>query len=397
MAKSKSNMVRRGNYYYKYICIWNNETKTKSQVPIKLAHIDQYELALDRKGVVENLAKQFKRAGKLHKIRDYQFDWMSESGKAEFKKPLTFVEGYDKFIEKRKVAKTTMCMNLNSLNHWLNHLSPTIFCKDIEVKHLIGFVSEHKHTRSDTSINWDLRTIRTMLFFLKDMGEINEVPSFKRSLKMCPINDQDPIYVSEVEFIEIMSTDWMLLYPTKRDWYKEVFELYWDLGVRLQEPFFSTIRGNYLCIPKDMAKNRFARNVRITQEQALTIQEMQRIYKQKPTIDHIKNYSKVFKKALRHCDIDESKHFHSLRHSYALRRRLETNGNYQSVAKEMGHKRSEVTEKYQRCDERKLMDDFPSYKAIIESLQNGVISTTSTMDSSTRSYYRPHYSLRQMN
>ena len=218
MAKSKSNMVRRGNYYYKYICIWNNETKMKSQVPFKLAHIDQYELALDRKGVVENLAKQFKRAGKLHKIRDYQFDWMSESGKAEFKKPLTVVEGYAKFIEKRKVAKTTMCMNINSLNHWLDYLSPTIFCKDIEVKHLIGFVSEHKHTRSDTSINWDLRTIRTMLLFLKDMGEINEVPLFKRALKMCPINDQDPIYVSEVEFIEIMKTDWMLLYPTKRDW-----------------------------------------------------------------------------------------------------------------------------------------------------------------------------------
>ena len=39
MTKSKSNMVKRGNYYYKYICIWNNETKTKEQVPVKLAHI----------------------------------------------------------------------------------------------------------------------------------------------------------------------------------------------------------------------------------------------------------------------------------------------------------------------------------------------------------------------
>ena len=290
-----------------------------------------------------------------------------------------------------------MCMNINSLNHWLDNLSPTLLCKNLEVKHLIGFVNINKHNRSDTSINIDLRTIRTMLLFLKDMGDIDRTPSFKRALKACPINDEEPIYITESEFNQIMNTDWCLLYTTKRDWYKEVFHLYWDIGVRLSEPFFSTIRGNWLEIPKDKAKNRHARSVRITPEQTLTIQEMQRRYNKNPTIDHIKNYSKVFKKALRHCNIDESKHLHSLRHSYALMRRLETNGNYTQVAKELGHKSALVTEKYQRCDERKLMDDFPSYQAIIESLQNGVISTTSTMDSSTRSYYRPHYSLRQMN
>ena len=144
---------------------------------------------------------------------------------------------------------------------------------------------------------------------------------------------------------------------------------------------------------KDKAKNRRARKVRITSEQSLTIQEMQRRYKERPTIDHIKNYSKVFKKALRYLNIDESKHFHSLRHSYALRRRIETNGNYQKVAKELGHKRSDVTEKYQRCDEKKLKDDFPSYKAVIESLEK----KTSTKITSTKSYYIPHYSRPQMN
>ncbi len=113
--------------------------------------------------------------------------------------------------------------------------------------------------------------------------------------------------------------------------------------------------GSDSLIPKDKAKSRRPRSIRITPEQALTINEMKRRWEEKNrTIDHIKNYSKVFKKALRYCNIDESKHFHSLRHSYALRRRLETNGNYQLVAKELGHKSVFVTEKYQRCDERKL-------------------------------------------
>ena len=397
MAKSTSKMQTRGNYYYKYICIWNNETQKKKEIPIKLAHKNEYETALHRKGIVETIAEQFKQDGKQHLILDYEFEWNSDSGKAEFKKPLTFVEGYDMFIDKRKVAKSTMCMNINSLNHWLDYLSPTLFCQDIQVKHLIGFVSEHKDIRSDTSINMDLRAIRTMLLYLKDMGELKDVPSFKRALKKCPINDQIPIPITEVEYKQIMKANWMLLYTHKRDWYKEVFGLYWDIGVRLSEPFFSPIKGNYLCVHKEKAKNRKARDVRITPEQTLTIKELQRRYKERPTIDHIKNYSKVFKKALRHCDIDESKHFHSLRHSYALRRRLETNGNYQKVAKEMGHSEVECTLKYQRCDERKLMDDFPSYKAIIQSLENGTINATSTRNTSTRRGQSIYSSPRQMN
>ena len=396
MTKSKSNMVRRGNYYYKYICIWNNETKTKEQAPTKLAHISEYEKAIYRKGEVERVAVQLKRDGQMYRFKDYQFTWISENGKAEFKKPITFSEGYDMFIEKRKVAESTMCMYINSLNHWSEYLPHSISCEDIDSKHLIEFVEKHKNNRADTSINMDLRTLRSMLHYLKDKSEIKEVPSFKRALKMCPINDEDPIYITELEFIEVMSTNWLLLYVPKRDWYKEVFQLYWDLGIRLSEPFFSTIQGNNLCIPKDKAKNRRARKVRLIEEQKLTIIEMQRRYKSRPTIDHIKNYSKVFKKAIRHCNIDESKHFHSLRHSYALRRRIETNGNWQKVAKELGHQDPSCTLKYQRCNEEDLMDDFPSYKALLESLENGVLNNTSAKKSSAKRGYLPHHSIRQM-
>ena len=163
MAKSKSKMYERWGYWYKYICIWNNDTKKKSQVPIKLAPIEDYEKAIEYKNEVESVANQLKRLGKLDSIKDFKFTWMSETGKAHFKKPITFSEGYDMFIDKRKVASNTMCMNINSLNHWKDYLSPTLLCQDIEVKHLIGFVSEYKEIRSDTSINMDIRTIRTML------------------------------------------------------------------------------------------------------------------------------------------------------------------------------------------------------------------------------------------
>jgi len=239
-------MIQKGNYYYKSICIWNNETKTKKQIPIKLAHKDEYDIAMYRKGIVETTAKHLKRDGQLHLIREYVFEWNSESGKAEIKKPITLAEGLHKFIDKRDVSENTMCMNINSFNHLTDYLSPTICCLDIEIKHLLGFINRHKHHRSDTSINIDLRALRTLLLYLKDMGELKNVPSFKRAFKMCPINHEEPIHITEVEFIEIMSTDWMLLYIPKRDWYKEVFHLYWDIGVRLSEPFFSTPQAKYV-------------------------------------------------------------------------------------------------------------------------------------------------------
>ena len=48
-------------------------------------------------------------------------------------------------------------------------------------------------------------------------------------------------------------------------------------------------------------------------------------------------------------------------------------------------------------NEEDLMDDFPSYKAILESLENGMIKGVSPKNVSPNSYYIPHTSLRHMN
>ena len=269
-------------------------------------------------------------------------------------------------------------------------------CEKISAKNLMLYVSKQQSNgRSDTSINMDLRNLRTMLYYLKEIEEIDTTPPFKRALAECPVNDQDPIYITELEFRLILNEEWGLLHTHKRLYYKRVFQLYWDLGFRLSEPFLSRIEGNYLSIPK--IKNGKARKIRINEEQRLIIEEMQENYAKKPTRDHIMNYSKVFKKALRHCEIDESKHFHSLRHSYGLRRRIETNGNLQKVMIEMGHCEYKTTLKYQRCEEHLLADDFPSLRYLIESVENGSNMSISTRDTSTSIHTDLYNSPRQMN
>ena len=88
---------------------------------------------------------------------------------------------------------------------------------------------------------------------------------------------------------------------------------------------------------------------------------------------------------------------HCLRHSYALRRRIETNGNYQLVAKELGHKDPSCTLKYQRCNDEDLMDDFPSYQIVLQSLEKGSKMVNVTKNNVTNSSYKHHSSIRQMN
>ena len=411
MAKRRK-MVVKGNYYYCYISLWNKDSKTTKQIPIKLAHKDEFKKAEYRKGIVERKAFEFKLEGKLHLIKEYQWEWATESKVAEWKKPLSLQEGIDKYLQKvnRLRRSSTIAMMENSLEHWTRHLGSSKVVEEITTKDLTAFVVRFKKDddnpeeigkHSDTTINMNLRNLRTLLIFLNDEGEIQLNMSnvkFKNALKECPINDTEPIYISEVEFNQIMSEEWCLLHSSKREWYREIFQLYWDLGIRLSEGFKGVIQGNYLHITEEVAKNSLARDVRINSSQRATIEKLQAMYFESGmSNDHINNYSKVFKKALRHCKIDEEKHFHSLRHSYGIRRRIETNGNIHQVQIEMGHKSIDSTMKYLRFDPKKLRDEFPTYRKVLDMLKNGYLNTNSTTIYSTNSVDKQVVDRRQMN
>ena len=401
MANQQSKMITRGNFYYKYVHIWNRTTKKTKSIPFKLTHIGtteeekivQFKLADVRKKKIEKKALELKREGRLDCIQEWSPEWANESNTEEWKKPLTLKEGVEIYINKidKLRRNSTIKMNLNSLVHWTTHLGANKVLNEITTKDLTAFVvrfkkddnkPEEKGKHSDTSINMNLRNLRTLLIFLNDEGETQidfTKVKFKNALKECPINDKDPIYISEVEFNKIMSEEWCLLYSSKREWYKKVFKLYWDLGLRLSEPFKGVIKGNYLHIPESVAKNGEARDIRINHNQKAIIEQIQsKYFESNMSKDHIKNYSKVFKKALKHCKIDNFKHFHSLRHSFGIRRRIETNGNIHQVQIEMGHKSIDTTMKYLRCDTKKLRDDFPTYRKVLDMLKNGHLNINST-------------------
>ena len=386
--KKTSKLIIKGRYYYKSVCVYNKETGRKKQYPIKLSLVsDGSEKAMRLKEKVERKVQEFKINGvNPHRIARHVFPWNAENGIGGFVKPMSLIEGHDFYQSKRNISDKSKSINYYSIKHICSFLTDNKIIDEIVELDLEQYVKQMQFNgRSNTSINMDLRNLRAMLRYLKTHKKIGNIPSFKIALKDAPVNDEDPIYISEIEFAQIMDEDWMLLRTPKRDFYKKVFQMYWDLGLRLTEPFKSEIvfKGDdiFLCPP--ILKKGMQRKINISAEHALIIKEMQELYSKKPTDDHIKNYSKVFKKALRHCDISEVKHLHSLRHSYGIRRRIETNGNVQQVQAEMGHRTYKTTEKYQRRDITELKHDFPSLKKMIESMENDVNKVYSTTFTST--------------
>ena len=72
--------------------------------------------------------------------------------------------------------------------------------------------------------------------------------------------------------------------------------------------------------------------------------------------DHI---SKMFKKALRCIGADEGKHFHSLRHTFAVRRLIQGTSIY-DLKLLMGHSSVITTEVYSNMNLKRVSQDFPT-------------------------------------
>jgi integrase len=165
-------------------------------------------------------------------------------------------------------------------------------------------------------------------------------------------------YLSEDEFNGIMQLDVIDVH------FRKAFLFYYMTGCRKAEPFKADLNGNWLTIKSADAKAHRTREVQLNPILKGIVTEMKDRYHmlmdeygQKPR--HIINrYGKEFKKACRQLGI-KGKTLHNLRDTYAVRRWAIT-GDIKMVADEIGHASVVMTEKYAKCNLRRLKDDFPS-------------------------------------
>ncbi len=336
--------VRRKQFYARVV--WYVKGKqTEKQVPLRTSMESEAHLRMD-------LVRE--RAPSIASGNNYTFPWMNYDGKIKVKK-LTISEVIEKYLKQRNhIRPSTLKRDKITFNRLTDVLGSEYPIEKLARADIEKFKSFWLGKHKPGGINFNLRVIRTFLIWLKEEKFIPETIK----VKMLDIGKPLPKYFSESEFNQIMELDWL------DQFYKDAFYFYLATGCRKSEPFLGHIDGNWLIVETDESKTKSVRQIRINPKQMLILKEMQRRHDEHvkngmKSYTHIDRYNKILTKALKSINKSDTRTLHCLRHTFAVRKYLQTRDIY-LVKTELGHTSVVMTEKYANFDTRKLEEDFPS-------------------------------------
>ena len=337
---------RRGVWYARVRWYDGHQREVEKQITLKT---DQITTAKMRLAEVNNVEDTIKLG------LEYSFAWLSDSSGITKVRRFTLSNAIDEWIsnrEKGKIRKSTLLVNrtgLNYLTHCLGSNRQLGSINDKDIEHYVDYLLSKRH--SDNTINIHLRTVKAMFrHYLKI-----------RKLEAIPVIDQrkipytEPIYITDSEFQSIMDLDSLEVF------YKKLFLLYRDTGMRLREPFIATLNGKWVDI-SIQSKNHAGRSIELSESLMQVYSELMTWCssgsgsKLSDPGDHI---SKKFKKAMQSIGIDDRKHFHSLRHTFAVRKLLMGTSIYE-LKLLMGHSSVVTTERYSNMNLKRVRQDFPT-------------------------------------
>ena len=187
-----------------------------------------------------------------------------------------------------------------------------------------------------------------------------------------------------------ISSEIYCLYVWVEDWehYKRAFQFYLTTGCRLREPILGTVEGMWLDAPPTLSKNHIKRSIQLDAKKLTLFNEIRDKVLSHPSQDSaIRKYSRNFRKACDVIGVSKDISFHSLRHTFACIRRLQTNGNMALVRDELGHKSLTTTERYCNIPIKRLEDDFPTYAKMAKNgnvLTHNVLTEPSEVEVASR-------------
>jgi integrase len=301
----------------------------------------------------ERLAEVNKVEDDIKQGMEFTFPWLSELVKTKVKR-FTLQDAADRWMSKRigKLAKKTTELNKDGLKYFVGYIGKTQPLEIITTSQMEHFVDWLDGRRlSKTTINMHLRTIKAMFRYYLRVDKLNKIPH----IQQLSIRKSDPIYITDDEFQSVMELDWL------DDFYKRVFLLYRETGMRLNEPMMSVLEGAWVDIP-NTSKGKVGRNIELDKPMQSIFAELKDWLgngygsRLKDQGDH---FSKMFKKTLRSIGVDESKHFHSLRHTFAVRRLIQGTSIYE-LKLLMGHSSVTTTEVYSNMNLKRVAQDFPT-------------------------------------
>ena len=353
MAYLKGNKSSNGKTYYRSRI--KNVHWSKGYIYVSL-NTTNYNTALERHQEVEDKEKGIKNGMK------FSWSWEKESnkGKARILKQ-NIQEISEKWLDMKKtnVRAETHKRYKFSIQSFLNVIGHTSPLSILDNKCIEGYKAACKLYNTNGGINVNLRGIKCFLLWALEEGYIKSMPK----IKMMPTEKNKPKYINDISWDRIMSIE---INHTKLDFYKRVFTLYRDTGMRRSEAILGRLEGNFLIVDAKHSKTGIEKEISLDSNQIGIVNEL---HNEKDTflnngnsIDTFKNnFTKLFKKICNKLEIDAS--LHSLRHTFAVRRYLQTKDLYR-VCKELGHTSILTTEIYARFSFVRLEQDFPTLSKV---------------------------------
>ena len=292
---------------------------------------------------------------------EFTFPWLNELGKMEVQ-VFTVAVAADKWMERRrknKIRKSTLELNKLGLKYFQEQVGSGRVLESINNEDITDFMDAlDAKGLSDTTINIHLRTIKTMLRYYFKSGNLQSVPLIEQRKQP----KEEPHYITDNEFQSMMELEWL------DDFYRRVFFFYRETGLRLNEPFMAIRSGAWLDIPTE-SKSKASRSIELSGPLQTMYEELMEWKNRgygsllKDPGDHL---SKKFKRVLREIGVEERKHFHSLRHTFAVRQIL-MNVPIHTVKLMMGHASVTTTEVYSNMNLKRVVQDFPTLRSYFRS------------------------------
>jgi len=245
------------------------------------------------------------------------------------KNRLTIRAGIDWFLRtvqaERNITDSTIKTYRLAANDFLNALGGLVYFDSIQRSNYSELLAYLQSRYNPTTVNIRLRGIRAMLNYLTDKGLI-QLPFHVKQIKT---DRQLPKFITPEEMDRIYSVvDDPKLAAT--------FRVYETTGMRLSELFHSKLDGDFIKV--EQSKGRKERIIPIPVDR---IADYQLAVSDPYSVFHI---SRKFSEYSKQAGLS-GKTIHALRHTFALRKLIETN-NISLVKELLGHSSVTVTEIY---------------------------------------------------
>jgi site-specific recombinase XerD len=304
----------------------------------------------------ERIAEVNKVEDDIKQGMEFSFPWLSDSTTTKIQR-FTIHDAVEQWLGQRSsegIRQSTIRRNRYSLESLMSHIGTSIPLSKVSTSMIDSYRNYciHKGNKPD-GININLRAIKTFFnwCYRRELIEKNLFVDMVSKPK------ELPLYIPESLYEKLMQLKWL------EERFKTAFAFYYETGCRRSEPFLGELHGNWLLIGGDETKQRMDKELSLNATNLERLTSMRTYFNESygyKLDSWIGNLSKTFLKAMREVDGQNTKyHLHCLRHTFAVRRYLQTRDIY-LVKNELGHESVTTTEKYAKFSLRRLENDFPS-------------------------------------